>query len=61
MVDLYEQDGIIPHIQVHDELNISVENKEQALNIKTKMENCVKLNVPSVVDYSLANSWGEAK
>jgi len=61
MVDLYEEDGIIPHIQVHDELNISVENKEQALNIKTKMEKCVDLNVPSKVKYALANSWGEAK
>ena len=56
MVDLYEQDDIIPHIQVHDELNISVENKEQALNIKTKMEKCVDLNVPSKVKYALDNS-----
>ena len=61
MVDLYEQDGIIPHIQVHDELNISVENKEQALNIKTKMENAVELLVPSVVDYKLTKNWGESK
>ena len=61
MVDLYEQDGIIPHIQVHDELNISVENKKQALNIKNKMEKSVELDLPSVVDYALANSWGEAK
>ena len=37
MVDLYEQDGIIPHIQVHDELNISVKNKSEALSIKKKM------------------------
>lgn len=61
MVDLYEQDGIIPHIQVHDELNISVENEEEALKIKHKMENCVELNLPSVVDYALADNWGDAK
>ena len=61
MVDLYEEDGIIPHIQVHDELNISVENKKQALNIKTKMENAVELLVPSVVDYKLTKNWGESK
>jgi len=61
MVDLYEQDGIIPHIQVHDELNISVENEEEALNIKHKMENCVDLNLPSVVDHALADNWGDAK
>ena len=46
MVLLYEK-GIIPHIQVHDELNISVENKSEALNIKNKMETCVDLHVPS--------------
>ena len=61
MVDLYEQDGIIPHIQVHDELNISVETKKQALNIKNKMEKCVELHVPSEVDYALAKNWGDAK
>ena len=61
MVDLYEQDGIIPHIQVHDELNISVENKSEALNIKHKMETCVDLHVPSKVDYAIVKNWGEAK
>ncbi len=61
MVDLYEQDGIIPHIQVHDELNISVENKSEALNIKNKMETCVDLHVPSKVDYAIVKNWGEAK
>jgi len=25
------------------------------------MEDCVELNVPSVVDYALAKNWGEAK
>ena len=61
MVDLYEQDGIIPHIQVHDELNISVENKSEALNIKNKMETCVDLHVPSKVDYAIVKNWGDAK
>ena len=61
MVDLYEEDGIIPHIQVHDELNISVENETQAKDIATKMETCVKLHIPSKVDYALADNWGDAK
>ena len=61
MVDLYEQDGIIPHIQVHDELNISVEDKSEALNIKEKMETCVELHIPSKVDYAIADNWGDAK
>jgi len=61
MVDLYEQDGIIPHIQVHDELNISIEDKEQAKRIIKVMEHCIKLNVPSKVDCVIADNWGNAK
>jgi len=65
MVDLYEQDGIIPHIQVHDELNISIESEEQAKMIAQKMEDCMPgdtpLHVPSKVEYILANNWGDAK
>jgi len=61
MVDLYEQDGIIPHIQVHDELNISVDNEKQAKEIARKMETCVELKIPSKVDYALADNWGDAK
>ena len=65
MVDLYEQDGIIPHIQVHDELNISIHSEEQAKMIAKKMEDCMPgnepLHVPSKVDYKLAKNWGDAK
>ena len=31
MLDLYKE-GIVPHIQIHDELDISVENDKQAVN-----------------------------
>ena len=34
MIDLHKE-GIIPHIQVHDELDISVESPEHAEKIKT--------------------------
>lgn len=61
MVDLYEQDGIIPHIQVHDELNISVTGEQQAMKIAKKMERCMMLKVPSKVDYDLGDNWGSAK
>ena len=47
MVNLYEA-GYIPHIQVHDELDISVETKKQAKEIKEIMENCVQLEVPNI-------------
>ena len=60
MVVLQEK-GVLPMIQVHDELDISVENEEQAREIIKIMENCVDLEVPSIVDAEFGGNWGEAK
>ena len=32
MVDLYNE-GIVPHIQIHDELDISIQSEEQTKNL----------------------------
>jgi DNA polymerase I-like protein with 3'-5' exonuclease and polymerase domains len=58
MLDLYEE-GIIPHIQIHDELDISVESDEQAKKIVEIMENAVTLAVPNKVDYESGKTWGD--
>jgi len=58
MVDLYAK-GIVPHIQVHDELDISVENTKQKDKIKKIMENVVDLEIPNKVDYECGDNWGE--
>ena len=58
MLDLYNE-GIIPHIQIHDELDISVESEAQAKKIIEIMENAVTLAVPNKVDYEYGNTWGE--
>jgi len=60
MVALYEE-GIVPLIQVHDELDISVPNKDTGDHIKNVMESCVDMQIPSVVDAEYGPSWGEAK
>tara|TARA_R100001086_G_scaffold141954_1_gene74560 strand:- start:291 stop:2174 length:1884 start_codon:yes stop_codon:yes gene_type:complete len=57
MVDLYKE-NIIPLIQIHDELNLSVENEEQATKVKQIMKEAVKLEVPNKVDYEFGNHWG---
>jgi DNA polymerase I-like protein with 3'-5' exonuclease and polymerase domains len=59
MVDLWNE-GIIPHIQVHDELDISVKNKEESRKIVEIMETCVDLDVPSKVDAEIGDTWGTA-
>ena len=58
MLDLY-QEGIIPHIQIHDELDLSIESQEQAKKIIEIMENAVKLTIPNKVDYESGKTWGE--
>ena len=60
MVALAEE-GVMPMIQVHDELDVSVTDEKQCKKIIEIMEDCVKLEVPSVVDAELGPNWGEAK
>ena len=60
MVLLFEE-GIVPHIQIHDELCFSIESEEQAKKIKTIMENAIKLEVPNKVDYESGPNWGTIK
>jgi len=58
MIELYKE-GIIPHIQVHDELDISVnDNADKIVEI---MENAVNLEVPNKVDYESGPNWGTIK
>lgn len=59
MVDLFRE-GIVPQIQVHDEINVSVVDYAQANMIKNIMENAVKLRVPVISDVAVGPSWGEA-
>ena len=60
MVLLYKK-GIIPHIQIHDELCISIKNRSEAEDIKNTMENAVALQVPNKVDCAFGNNWGNTK
>ena len=60
MIELYKE-GIIPHIQVHDELDISIESPEHANKIKEIMEYAVNLEVPNKVDYESGPNWGNIK
>ena len=59
MLDMWKE-GIVPHIQVHDELDVSVLNKQESRKIVEIMENCVDLAVPSKVDAEIGETWGTA-
>ena len=60
MVALYKK-GIIPHIQIHDEVDISVESDKKAEQIVQIMEEAVVLQVPNKVDYESGANWGDIK
>ena len=58
MVDLLYKEGILPHIQIHDELCISITGKEQAKKIKDIMKKAITLEIPNKVDYESGPQLG---
>jgi DNA polymerase I-like protein with 3'-5' exonuclease and polymerase domains len=61
MVDLWKNVRVIPMIQIHDELNISIANETQVKEIKEMMESAVELHVPVKCDVEIGDNWGEIK
>ena len=61
MVNLWKDVGVIPMIQIHDELNVSVANETQVKEIKEIMESAVELHVPVKCDAEIGDNWGEIK
>ena len=60
MINLHKE-RIIPHIHVHDELDISVKDNEDVRDIIEIMQNAVSLEVPNKVDYESGPNWGIIK
>ena len=60
MVDLYEK-GILPQIQIHDELCLSIKNDNDALVVKETMEQAIPLEVKNKVNYKKGKNWGDIK
>ena len=48
-------------LQVHDEIALSVNSKDEAQEAAQIMATAVNLEVPSLVDVEIGPSWGEAK
>lgn len=59
-VDMYEQMGVVPLVNVHDEIGINKESDEQLQSAIDIMVNTVKLEVPMVVDAAVGANWGQA-
>ena len=59
MVALYKA-GFDIRLQVHDEIALSVQTREDAREAANLMASAVRLEVPSRVDVEVGPSWGEA-
>tara|TARA_R100001460_G_scaffold2935_3_gene9105 strand:+ start:1133 stop:3007 length:1875 start_codon:yes stop_codon:yes gene_type:complete len=60
MLDCYKA-GHLPMLQIHDELCFNIKDETHAKEIQNIMQNAIEFKVPSVVDYGLGKSWGDAK
>jgi DNA polymerase-1 len=60
MVNLYEN-GILPQIQIHDELCLSIKNDKEATIVKEIMEKAITLEVKNKVNYKKGKNWGTIK
>ena len=54
------KEGIVPMHQMHDELDFSFETESDGNKCKEIMENCMKLEVPILVDAEYGNTWADA-
>jgi DNA polymerase I-like protein with 3'-5' exonuclease and polymerase domains len=53
--------GIPMLFSVHDEINLSLKNPDDAVRVKEVMENSLNLRVPMVTDIGKGNNWDDAK
>ena len=60
MVLLYEK-GIVPHIQIHDELCVSIKDNETRNTVQKIMETAIPLKVNNKVDFESGPNWGSIK
>ena len=60
MVLLYEK-GIVPHIQIHDELCVSIKDQETRIMVQETMEQAIKLEINNKVDCEHGPNWGQIK
>lgn len=60
MLEMWRQ-GILPLIQMHDELGASCATQQQAIQVAEIMRTAVPLLVPVIVDTEVGTNWGNAK
>jgi DNA polymerase I-like protein with 3'-5' exonuclease and polymerase domains len=55
-----DRQGFYIQLQVHDEIDTSVDSVDEAQAMAEVMRTCLPINVPSKVDVEIGPSWGES-
>ncbi len=61
MLDVWRELGVVPYLQVYDELDFPTDGPELADAVSRAMEQAVPLKVPVIVDHEIGPSWGEVE
>ncbi len=61
MLDVWRELSVVPHLQVYDELDVSVEDRPAAQAIADLMEVALPISVPARVDVTLGTNWGDCE
>jgi len=61
MAAVHDELGVVPLVQIHDELAFSVESEADARKIRAVMESAVRLEVPTPADIAMGETWGTIK
>jgi DNA polymerase I-like protein with 3'-5' exonuclease and polymerase domains len=60
MLEMWRQ-GILPMIQMHDEVGVGVSSQKEVDTISSIMIETTPLVIPVVVDAEIGPTWGKAK
>jgi DNA polymerase I-like protein with 3'-5' exonuclease and polymerase domains len=60
MREIY-RNGQLPMLQMHDELDMSINTEKEWRDVKQAMVEAVRLEVPVMVDCEFGKTWGDAK
>lgn len=58
---IYEHLGLVPLMQIHDELAYSIQDVDTSIEIKRDMERALPLHIPVIADVHVGKNWAEAK
>ncbi len=57
MLTIWDRHGLVPYLQVHDELDYGVKDEQHAMILQDAAETCINMTVPIKADLSVGEHW----